>query len=283
MSVRAATGLRRTSTNARWRLVPAGTQTRHHKATDRAVGPLAGWAPRQIGSRSDRDTRGAPPRPPVPGVADPLRHRDMSGHLMPCWRGLSRWPPRPICGRFGRAAARQMVTNRPCASAFTVVCDQSTAEPGVSPPRPQLGMTALRRVSVSASRGVPAALAPTGMSVSCPKERLDGHALMLSGDPGRHSRDAGGRRRAGDFDGASPAVTGSRSCSSGCPQVVWGHHHHSLKSYGGRIRSTCEVQTSFSGEGTPKRPPIGMTDQRQFRAVTGGRQGLSAAKGAAAP
>lgn len=27
------------------------------------------------------------------------------------------------------------------------------------------------------TEGVPAALAPTGMSVSCPKERLDGHAL----------------------------------------------------------------------------------------------------------
>src|SRR5215210_5895923 len=64
-----ATGLRRTSTNARWRLAPDGRQT-GHRTTDRAVGSLAGWAPRQIGSRANRDPRGPTPSP-VPGVADP--------------------------------------------------------------------------------------------------------------------------------------------------------------------------------------------------------------------
>jgi hypothetical protein len=55
---------------------------------------------------------------------------------------------RTICGRSGHNAARRMVTNRTCASAFPPVCDQSTDEPGgrtaevdaahpAFPPRPQ--------------------------------------------------------------------------------------------------------------------------------------------------
>jgi hypothetical protein len=78
----------RTSTNARWRLAPAGGQTRHHRTTDRAVGSLAGWVPGRSAVIRTRHP-GRPTPSPRPGCRGSRALRNIAGLVVRTQRGMS--------------------------------------------------------------------------------------------------------------------------------------------------------------------------------------------------